>query len=156
MLSQKSSRPYIIELGDSPNSPKHTFDVLDYKLNLDIRSCFISPYPKSFNGSVKVKFRVDTALSAINLNAINTSIVVNSVSLSGVSFTHTGNILTVTLNRTYNPGEVTEVMINYSHQNVTDNAFYVSNGEFSLMLSRKAHASGSRAGINREIRQRLT
>lgn len=125
---KKSSRPYIIELGDSPNSPKHTFDVLDYKLNLDIRSCFISPYPKSFNGSVKVKFRVDTALSAINLNAINTSIVVNSVSLSGVSFTHTGNILTVTLNRTYNPGEVTEVMINYSHQNVTDNAFYVSNG----------------------------
>jgi aminopeptidase N len=125
---KKSSRPYVIEPGDSPNSPKHTFDVLDYKLNLDIRSCFITPYPKSFNGSVKVKFRIDTALSAITLNAVNTSIVVNSVGLSGVSFTHTGNILTVTLNRTYNPGEITEVMINYSHQNVTDNAFYASNG----------------------------
>lgn len=125
---KKSSRSYVIELGDSPNSPKHTFDVLDYKLNLDIRSCFITPFPKSFNGSVKVKFRIDTALSAITLNAVNTSIVVNSVGLSGVSFTHTGNILTVTLNRTYNPGEITEVMINYSHQNVTDNAFYASNG----------------------------
>lgn len=85
---------HVFELHDSPLSPKHTFDVLDYKLNLDIRSCFISPYPKSFTGSVTVKFRIDTALSSINLNAVNTSIVVNSVELSGVSFTHTGNILT--------------------------------------------------------------
>lgn len=88
----------------------------------------MSPYPKSFTGSVKVKFRIDTALSSINLNAVNTSIVVSSVGLSGVSFTHSGNILTVTLNRQYNPGEVTEVMINYSHNNVTDGAFYTGSG----------------------------
>ncbi len=113
---------------DSPNSPKHTFDVLDYKLDLDIRSCFITPFPKSFPGSVKVKFRIDTALSSINLNAVNTSLVINSVGLSGVSFTHTGNILNVVLNRTYNPGEVTEVLINYSHLNVSDGAFYTGNG----------------------------
>lgn len=125
---RKSHLPYIMDLGDSPNSPKHTFDVLDYKLNIDIRSSFISPYPKSFTASVKVKFRIDTALSVINLNAVNTSIVVNSVGLSGASFTHTGNILAITLNRVYNPGEVTEVLINYQHQNVTDNAFYASNG----------------------------
>ncbi|MEO8512438.1 MAG: M1 family aminopeptidase [Ignavibacteria bacterium] len=125
---RKMSMPQSFYEYDSPNTPKHTFDVLDYNLNLDIRSCFITPYPKSFTGSVKVKFRVDTALSSINLNAVNTSIVVSSVGLSGVSFTHTGNILNVVLNRTYNPGEVTEVMIYYSHNNVTDGAFYTGNG----------------------------
>lgn len=29
---------------DSQNSPRHTYDVLEYKLNLDIYNCFISPY----------------------------------------------------------------------------------------------------------------
>lgn len=113
---------------DSPNTPRHKYDVLDYKLNLDIWNCFISPYTKSFNGSVIIKFRVDTALSSIDLHAVNTSIQVNSVGLSGVSFTHTNNALIVTLNRTYNPGEITEVMINYTHLNVSDGAFYAGNG----------------------------
>ena len=113
---------------DSPNSPLHKFDVLDYKIYVDIRSCFISPYPKNFNGNVTVKFRVDTALNSIQLNAVNTSIVVSSVSMAGVSFSHASNILTVNLDRTYNPGEIAEVKINYTHQNVTDNAFYASGG----------------------------
>jgi aminopeptidase N len=125
---KKMNSPHQFVLGDSPNSPKHKFDVLDYKLNLDLRSCFISPYPKSFTGSVIVTFRIDTALSSITLNAVNTSMTINSVGLSGVSFAHASNILTVNLNRTYNPGEVTQVLINYQHLNVTDNAFYTGNG----------------------------
>ena len=125
---KKMNSPNRFILGDSPNSPKHTFDVLDYKMNFDIRSCFISPYPKSFTASIIVKFRVDTALSAITLNAINTSMTINSVGMSGVSFTHTSNILTVNLNRTYNPGEITEVLINYQHLNVSDGAFYTGSG----------------------------
>jgi len=116
--------------GDSPNSPKHSYDVLDYKLNLDIRNCFLTPFPRSFTGSVIVKFRIDTTLSSINLNAINTSIAVSSVGLSGVSFTHTGNILNVVLNRVYTPGEITEVQVNYSHNNVVDGAIYTGNGGF--------------------------
>ena len=116
--------------GDSPNSPKHSYDVLDYKLNLDIRNCFLTPFPRSFTGNVIVKFRIDTTLSSINLNAINTSIVVSSVGLSGVSFTHTGNILNVVLNRVYTPGEITEVQVNYSHNNVVDGAIYTGNGGF--------------------------
>lgn len=115
---------------DSPNSPKHSYDVLDYKLNLDIRNCFITPFPRSFTGSVIIKFRIDSALGSINLNAINTSIVVSSVGMSGVSFTHTGNILNIVLNRVYNPGEVTEVLVNYSHNNVVDGAIYTGNGGF--------------------------
>ena len=127
---RKRSSTNIFFEGDSPNSPKHSYDVLDYKLNLDIRNCFITPFPRSFTGSVVIKFRIDTALGSINLNAINTSIVVSSVGMSGVSFTHTGNILNVVLNRVYNPGEVTEVLVNYSHNNVVDGAIYTGNGGF--------------------------
>ena len=54
--------------------------------------------------------------------------VINTVSLAGVSFTHTGNILTITLNRTYNPNEIVEVQIYYQHLNVTDQAFYTGGG----------------------------
>ena len=126
---KKISSP-LLSLGeeDSPNTPKHKFDVLDYKLNVDIYNCFLNPYPKSFTGYVIVKFRVDTALSSIQLNAVNTSLQINSVSMAGVSFTHTNNILTITLDRTYNPSEIAEVKINYQRLNVVDQAFYTSNG----------------------------
>ncbi len=113
---------------DSPNTPKHKFDVLNYKINIDIRNCFLSPYPKSFNGSVEVRFRIDTALNVITLNAVNTSITVSSVGLAGVSFTHASNIINITLDRNYNPGEIATVRVNYSHANVSDQAFYASNG----------------------------
>jgi aminopeptidase N len=48
--------------------------------------------------------------------------------LAGVSFTHTNNILAINLDRTYNPNEIVNVRIDYQHQNVVDQAFYVSNG----------------------------
>jgi aminopeptidase N len=48
--------------------------------------------------------------------------------MSGISYTHTNNILNITLNRTYNPGEMTQVMIFYHHLDVFDTAFYTGNG----------------------------
>jgi aminopeptidase N len=110
------------------SGPLHSFDVLDYKLDLDIYNCFISPYPKSFKGSVIITFKVDSILNSISLTAVNTSLVIDSVSLAGVSFEHSNNILTISLNRTYAAGETTLVKIYYRHNNVTDDAFYVSNG----------------------------
>ena len=107
---------------------RHSYDALNYKLDLDLYNCFISPYPKSFKGSVVVTLLVDSMLNTIKLDASSTSLVIDSVSQAGVSFTHSGNILTITLNRYYNPGETTDVKIYYRHNNVTDNAFYVSNG----------------------------
>lgn len=124
----------------SPNTPRHSFDVLKYKLNLDIRSCFLSPYPKSFSGSNEITFRIDTALNSITLNAINTSIVIDSVRLSGVSFTHSSNIVTINLDRTYAVGETTAVKVYYRHNNVSDNGFYVSNG----MVFTDAEPEGAR------------
>jgi aminopeptidase N len=126
---KKSSGKTVLTLDtDSPNSPRHAFDVLNYKLNLNIRDCFLSPYPKSFTADEIITFRVDTSLNSIALNAVNTSLVIDSVKLPGTSFTHTSNILTITLDRTYAAGETVSVKIYYRHNNVTDGAFYVSNG----------------------------
>ncbi len=122
---QNNLTPYVLS---SPNSPRHSFDVLNYSLDLDIFNCYISPYPKSFSGTNTVTFKVDSTLSSIVLNAVNSSIEVESVGGAGTSFNHQLNRLQINLDRTYQPGEIAEVIINYNHLNVTDNAFYVSNG----------------------------
>jgi aminopeptidase N len=106
----------------------HTFDVLDYNLKFDLYKNFISPYPKSFNADEIITFRVDSVLNSIALNASNFSIIINSVSLAGVSFTHTSNILNITLDRTYNPGDTVQVGIKYQHQDVNDGSFLVGGG----------------------------
>jgi len=113
---------------NSPNSPKHSYDVLNYKMNFDLYGNFFSPYPKSYNANIIVKFKVDSTLNTIKLDAVNSSLVVDSVSMAGVSFTHSSDIVTVTLDRTYNVGEITEVKIYFRHNNVSDNAFYASGG----------------------------
>lgn len=113
---------------ESVNTPTHSFDVIQYTLNLDMFNCNISPYPHSFHGYEIITFRVDSALNLIKLNAINSSITIDSVSMAGVAFTHSGNILTVTLDNAYAAGDTVEVKIWYQHKNVTDNAFNTGNG----------------------------
>jgi aminopeptidase N len=107
---------------------KHSYDVLKYRLDLDLYNCFFSPYPDSYNAKAEVTFRVDTALNVIKLNAINASMDVDSVRMAGVSFTHTGDTLRVTLDRTYTPGETATVRISYRHKDVNDHAFYATSG----------------------------
>ncbi len=125
---KKSSASYTPSLNDSPNAPRHSFNVLNYRLNLDIRNCFIAPYPKSYSATNEMTFRVDTALSSIALNAVNTSLTIDSVRLAGTSFTHASDILTINLGRSYAVGETVLVRIYYRHSNVSDAAFYASNG----------------------------
>ncbi len=91
---------------NSPNSPKHSYDVLNYKMSFDLYDNFFSPYPKSYNANIIVKFIVDSTLNTINLNAVNSSLVVDSVSMAGGSFTHSSGIFTVTLDRTYYISEI--------------------------------------------------
>jgi len=128
---------------DSQNSPVHSYDVLQYKINLDIYSCFISPYSKAFKASNEINLRVDSVLNSIKLNAVNTSLVIDSVKLNVLSltFTHSSNILTLNLDRTYNPGEIITLKIYYRHNNVTDNGFYASGG----MVFTDAEPEGARS-----------
>jgi len=126
--SDKKMNSTLNKIEEIFSGPLHSFDVLDYKLDLDLYNCFLSPYPKSFIASVIITFKVDSTLNSISLNAVNTSLTIDSVRLSGVSYAHASNILTINLDRTYAVGETTQVKIYYRHNNVSDNAFYVSNG----------------------------
>lgn len=127
--SKKMHSPNPLPLLDgSPGAPIHSFDVLDYKLNLDLYNCFLSPYPKSFVANEVVTLRVDTTLNTITLHAVNTSLTVDSVGLDAVSFVHANNILSITLYRPFHPDEIGHVKIYYRHNNVSDAAFYVSGG----------------------------
>lgn len=127
--SMKKSQSEISDLEDFQDSgPLHSFDVLNYTLELDLYNCFIPPYPNSFNASNLVTFRIDSTLSSIKLNARNSSLVIDSVRLNGVSFTHLSDILTIQLDRTYNAGETAQVLIFYHHLDVQDNAFYAEEG----------------------------
>jgi aminopeptidase N len=107
---------------------QHSYDVINYELNLDLYNCLVSPYLKSFSGFEIMTFEVDSTLNSIQMNAVNASLTIDSVSLAGIGFTHTNNILTVNLDQTYNPGAVVNVKIYYRHNNIADGAFYVSNG----------------------------
>jgi len=112
----------------SPNTPQHSFDVLNYTLSLDLYSNFLSPYPESYQATNTITFKVDSTLNAIQLNADHSSLTIDSVSLAGKSFSHTGNILTVTLDSTYHPNATVSVRIYFHHNNIADGAFYTSSG----------------------------
>ncbi len=116
-------------LMDNPEtSIPHTFNVLKYTLNLQLYNCYFTPFPGNYKASEMIRFEVDSALNTIQLHAVNTSLVIDSVRLAGSSFSHSGNMLTILLDRTYNPGEIAEVKIFYRHKNVQDGAFYASGG----------------------------
>lgn len=112
----------------SANSPRHTFDVLNYSLNLDLYHNYAPPYPRYFNAQNTITFRVDTALSEIRLTADQTSLQINAVGLAGTSFVHLPDTLLIFLDRQYMPGEIVDVSIDYEHLDVPDQAFYVDGG----------------------------
>ncbi len=122
---KKSSAAYTLRQINSPNSPRHNFDVLNYTLNFDLWNNFQSPYSHLFYADEVITFKVDTALNLIKLNAVNTSLQIQSVSLAASGYTHVEDTLTIMLNHTYNPGEIVNVGITYSHKNVEDGNFYV-------------------------------
>jgi aminopeptidase N len=106
----------------------HSFDVLDYNLNLNIYKCFLTPYPSSYAGTEILTLLADSSINFIQLNAVNTSLQIDSVRLSGSGFTHANNFLTITLDRTYVQGETLYVKNYYQHKNTSDGAFYVHTG----------------------------
>ena len=113
------------EISITPHNP---FNILNYNLDLDVYNNFLSPYPKSFYATEVVTFRVDTALNSIHLDAVNSSLAIDSTGLSAISFTHQDNVLSIQLDNTYQPDDTVEIIIYYHHLNVNDQAFFVGNG----------------------------
>ena len=109
-------------------TPHNPFDILNYKLEMNLYDNFLSPYPKTYYASETVTFVVDTALSSIHLNAVNTSLAIDSVLMAGTSFTHNADILNIQLDNTYMPGDTVNVKIYYHHLELNDLAIYIVYG----------------------------
>ncbi len=128
--AKKQHSPHALakRVAGSPEGPAHAIDVLDYRLALDLYACFLPPYPASFNGTESIAFQAVSPVSSIQLDAVNTSLEITAVGAAGRAFTHESDILSIALDRQYDPGEVGEVFVSYKHKNVADNAFYVGGG----------------------------
>ena len=73
---------------------KHSYDVLKYKLDIGLYQCFMNPYPRTFHAKEVITLKVDSVLSSIRLNAISTSLTIDSVRLAAVAFQHLNDTLT--------------------------------------------------------------
>src|ERR1039457_7130985 len=85
--SYKKSHMTVIPRGmDNPeqNMP-HSFDVLNYSLNLNLYHCYASPYPTDYRATNIITFKVDSSLNSIKLNAVAASLTIDSVRLAGTS-----------------------------------------------------------------------
>ena len=130
----KSHRHVLIDLFNSPKTPVHSYDVLNYKLNLDIYNCFKSPLTRLFTAGILITLKVDSTLNVIQLDATYNRLMIDSVCLQNglsLNFSHDGsNILTVNLDRTYYINEIVNIIVYYTHYNVSDNAFNVNTSGF--------------------------
>ena len=109
-------------------TPHNPFNITNYELEIDLYDNFTNPFPKTYSAVETVTFRVDTALNSINLDAVNSSLEIDSVSLAAISFTHESDNLHIELDGTYNPGDTVDVKIYYRHLDVYDQAFYTGGG----------------------------
>jgi len=105
-----------------------SFDVQKYELDLDIYNCFLTPFPRNFDASEIITIKANEQIGQVTINASNSSLEIRSVSDAGISFDHLSNLLTVSLDKIYEPGEEFDIRIDYRHKNVKDTAFYVRDG----------------------------
>ncbi|MEI6348033.1 MAG: M1 family aminopeptidase [Bacteroidota bacterium] len=128
ICSKRKSMGSFSPTAKSINTPKHSFDVIHYNLEIDLYHCYTSPYPKSFSASNKITLKADSVMSTMTLNAVNTSLRIDSIKPSTVTFSHTNDLLQINLNQTYQVGDTVRLTIYYKHNDVADNAFYSNNG----------------------------
>ena len=89
--------------------PAHSYDIQNYKLTLDIYDCFRSPFLASYSGYEVVTVVADSTLGSTVLNAVNSSLIVDSVNVAATGFVHVNNLLTLTLDRMYNAADSLDV-----------------------------------------------
>jgi aminopeptidase N len=105
-------------------SLQHSFDVLNYTLSLDLYNNYFPPTPHSFTANEVITFVVDSSLNSITLDAVQSSLEIDSVTLAGQSFSVSQNSLIILLTAEHVSGDTVQVKIFYHHKNVQDNAFY--------------------------------
>ncbi len=129
-----SAEKYFIHSSINAADIPHGFDVLNYKLNIDLYKNFNgnsqlgAVYPHDFTAVEELTILVDSSLNQINLNADNKSLKINTISEPAINFTHLNNILTIKLDKNYEAGDTVKVIISYNHNDIEDNAFYSDGG----------------------------
>jgi len=126
--TQKMSFKQLPLSNNNKTTVYHSFDVLNYKFELDLYNCFVEPFLKSFSGKIEITLRAMQPINQIRLNAVNSSLQIDSISKNGAAFIHTNDTLTVSLDKTYQTGDTAVVRISYRHKAVADGAFYVNTG----------------------------
>ncbi len=127
--SEKSRRPSFRPIfKEGVVGAEHAFDVLSYKLSLDISACFEPPYPHSYKADETITALADSSLDSITLDAIRSSLAIDSVSQAGRSFVQSASTVSIRLDRRYNPGDTIMLGIAFRHLDVSDNAFYAGDG----------------------------
>ena len=122
----------ILQQDNSPSS--HSFDAIQYRLNFDLYDCFKSPFPASYKGSTVLIFRAESSIGTIELNAVSSALIIDSVRYSGISFFQQNDILHINLNRIHNAGEKDSVMIYFRRNNISDYSLTNSGGIFFTFL----------------------
>jgi aminopeptidase N len=92
-------------------------------MNINLYNCFTFPYSNEFSASLVIKGKADSALNSILLDAIDSSLRIDSVGLAGISFTHSNDLLWVNLDHLYQPGDTINISVFYRHNKVNDGAF---------------------------------
>ncbi len=117
-----------------------SFNVVSYSVNLDLYDNFKVPYPRTFVANETITIQSLLNSGQIVLDAVNKSLLVDSVSGAGISFDHVNNRLTINLDRNYDSLEMFDVTIFYRHKDIKDSAFYCSGG----MVYTDCETSGAR------------
>ena len=100
-------------------------DVLNYSLSMDFSNNFKPMSNYTYTATEVIKIKALNDIGSFSLNANNSSLKIESVSIGGISFVHNKDELVIYLDKTYLQGEEFEVGISYSHKNFFDSAFYV-------------------------------
>jgi aminopeptidase N len=119
---------FTLQAREPGSGPAFPYSILNYKMNIDIYHCFTSPYPNDFMAFLVLTVKADSSVQTIQLNANNSSLQIDSIRWAGISFLHSNNLVTVNLDRIYQPGEIFQIRIFYKHLDVDDGAFFAGNG----------------------------
>lgn len=106
------------------------FDVLNYKLSLDLYNCYAAPYKNIFTASEKITVAALSKMDSLQLNASSKFITIDSVSLAAKSFKHAKDTLKIALDKTYKKGEVVDVQIFYHHNDGKDYGSFSAYGGY--------------------------
>jgi aminopeptidase N len=117
-----------VQASEPKSGPANAYHTLNYKMNIDIYHCFTFPYSNDFTASLTITLKADSTINSVILNAIDSSLRIDSVGLTGMSFTHSDNLLSVSLDHVYQPGDTILISVCYRHNAVKDGAFTAGEG----------------------------